>query len=350
MRRVRVVAATLVGALAGCSACTAEGADPGDDPTTEPPTTATVQRTDLTETLTEAGQLEYGAPRDLLAGLTGTVTWTPAVGAVVGEGEPLYKVDADPVLRLDGQVPAWRDLGPSVGDGQDVLQLERALRDLGYTDDLGMGVDRDWTWVTTIAVERWQEDHGLTQDGELPLGRVVFTEGDARIASVDVEEGTPVQPGTAVLRLGATERAVTVSVDPSDQRLVPVRSAVDLEFPDGTTARGRITEVAHVEASETTEESLDVTIDVVGKDAEAVADQLDGTSVQVGFSHQVAEDVLAVPVTALVALVDGGYGVERVAADATTAYLPVTPGAFSDTLVAVEGDGLAEGDEVVVTP
>ena len=69
-----------------------------------------------------------------------------------------------------------------------------------------------------------------------------------------------------------------------------------------------------------------------------------------GFAHTIAEDVLAVPVTALVALVDGGYGVEKVDADGARSYVAVTTGAFSDTLVEVESPDLAEGDEVVVTP
>ncbi len=311
-----------------------------------------MQRTDLTETLTESGQLGYGDPLDLPSGLTGTTTWLPAVGSVVENGEPLYRLDADPVLRLDGKVPAWRDLGPDVTSGRDVLQLERALTDLGYTDDLDMAVDGDWTWVTTIAVERWQRDHGLDDDGDLPLGRLVFTDGDVRVASVPVEDGTPVQPGTVVLQVGATQRTVTVSVDPTQQRLAPVRKAVELEFPDGTTARGRIREVEHIEATEQTDESLDVTIDVVGPEAKRkdVDKQLDGTSVQVGFSHNIAKDVLAVPVTALVALVDGGYGVEKVGADGATAYVAVSTGSFSETLVEVESPDLAEGDEVVVTP
>ncbi len=160
-----------------------------------------------------------------------------------------------------------------------------------------MAVDGDWTWVTTIAVERWQRDHGLDDDGDLPLGRLVFTDGDVRVASVPVEDGTPVQPGTVVLQVGATQRTVTVSVDPTQQRLAPVHKAVELEFPDGTTARGRIREVEHIEATEQTDESLDVTIDVVGPEAKRkdVGKQLDGTSVQVGFSHTVAKDVLAVP-------------------------------------------------------
>jgi hypothetical protein len=215
-----------------------------------------------------------------------------------------------------------------------------------------MEVDNDWTWVTTIAVERWQEDHGLEEDGELPLGRVVFTDGDVRVASVAVAEGTSVQPGTVVLKVSDTERTVTVSVDPTQQRLAPVNETVELEFPDGTTARGRIREVEHVEGDETTAEALNVSIAIAGPKADrrAVARQLDGTSVQVGFAHTVAEDVLAVPVTALVALVNGGYGVERVGADGARSYVAVTTGAFSETLVAVESTELAEGDEVVVTP
>jgi peptidoglycan hydrolase-like protein with peptidoglycan-binding domain len=355
-RRTSVAVALATGllsasALAGCSIPGAEGADPTDDsPST--PETATVQRTDLTEALTESGQLGYGDPLDLPAGLTGTVTWLPTVGTVVENGEPLYRLDADPVLRLDGKVPAWRDLGPDVTNGRDVLQLERALTALGYTDDLDMEVDGDWTWVTTLAVERWQRDHGLDDDGELPLGRVVFTDGDVRVASVAVEDGTPVQPGTVVLQVGDTQRTVTVSVDPTQKRLAPVHQAVTLEFPDGTTARGRIREVEHVEATESTDESLDVTIEVVGPEAKRkeVDKQLDGTSVSVGFSHTVAEDVLAVPVTALVALVDGGYGVEKVGADDKRSYVAVTTGSFSETLVEVESPELAEGDEVVVTP
>jgi hypothetical protein len=310
-----------------------------------------VQRTDLTETLTESGQLGYGDPLDLPSGLTGTTTWLPAVGTVIANGEPLYRLDADPVLRLDGKVPAWRDLDPYVTSGRDVLQLERALTALGYTDDLDMAVDGDWTWVTTIAVQRWQRDHDLDDDGALPLGRVVFTDGDVRVSSVPVEDGTPVQPGTVVVQVGPTQRTVTVSIDPTQKQLAPVRKAVELEFPDGTTARGRIREVEHVEATEATDESLDVTIEVAGPEDKrnAVDKQLDGTSVQVGFAHTVAEDVLAVPVTALVALVNGGYGVEKVDGG-NRSYVAVTTGSFSETLVEVESPDLAEGDEVVVTP
>jgi peptidoglycan hydrolase-like protein with peptidoglycan-binding domain len=335
-------------------ACNVPGTDDPADAADESasPTTATVQRTDLTETASESGQLGYGDPVDLSSGLTGTVTWLPKVGAVVADGQPLYRLDADPVLRLDGKVPAWRDLDPYVASGQDVRQLERALTSLGYAHGLDMDVDGDWTWVTTIAVQRWQRHHGLDDDGELPLGRVVFTDGDVRVASLVVEQGTPVEPGGVVLQVGDTARTVTVSVDPTQKQLAPVHKTVTLDFPDGTAARGRIREVEHVAATEETAEALQVTIEAVGPPAKrsGVEQQLDGTSVKVGFSHTLAEDVLAVPVTALVALVDGGYGVEKVGADGDRAYAAVTTGSFSDTLVEIASPDLAEGDEVVVTP
>jgi multidrug efflux pump subunit AcrA (membrane-fusion protein) len=212
-----------------------------------------------------------------------------------------------------------------------------------------MGVDREWTWVTPLAVEEWQEDLGLDETGELPLGSVVFTRGDVRVVDSLVDAGAQVQPGTAVLQVGDTRRDVTVSLEPTQKHLAPDGGKVDLTFPDGTKARGTITEVVNVPATEEgTEESLAVTVEV--PDKKKVAAQLDGTSVQVDFSYVLAEDVLTVPVTALVALAGGGYGVEKVGDDGTTSYVAVEPGSFADTAVEIADGDLAEGDRVVVTP
>ena len=61
------------------------------------------------------------------------------------------------------------------------------------------------------------------------------------------------------------------------------------------------------------------------------------------------DDVLAVPVNALVALLEGGYAVEQVDAAGAHHYLRVETGLFQDGLVEVTGDGLAAGDSVVVS-
>jgi len=57
--------------------------------------------------------------------------------------------------------------------------------------------------------------------------------------------------------------------------------------------------------------------------------------------------VLAVPVTALVALASGGYGV-YLREGAGRRLVGVTPGLFSSTLVEVEGPDLHEGATVEV--
>jgi hypothetical protein len=57
--------------------------------------------------------------------------------------------------------------------------------------------------------------------------------------------------------------------------------------------------------------------------------------------------VLAVPANALLALLEGGYAVERVTDGGGTELVAVETGLFADGWVEVSGD-LAEGDEVVV--
>ena len=309
--------------------------------------TATVRRGDLTESSTTSGTLEYAGDRSLLAESSGTVTWLPASGRVVREGQALYRIDTVPVVRLDGTVPAWRDRPAGFAAGADVEQLEEALLRLGYGTDVGMAADGAWAWTTTHAVKEWQEDHDLEETGRLPLGSVVFTAGDVRVSGHLLEKGDRVQPGTALLDVSGVGRQVAVSLSTTQRNLVPVGGAVELSFPDGTTARGRIVDVELVPApDEQSEDSLAVTIEPDGRTARrAVSGQLDGASALVTSTDVIAKDVLLVPVTALVAG-DDGYGLE-VVEDGRTRIVPVETGGFADTAVAVSGD-IAEGDEVVV--
>jgi multidrug efflux pump subunit AcrA (membrane-fusion protein) len=74
----------------------------------------------------------------------------------------------------------------------------------------------------------------------------------------------------------------------------------------------------------------------------------DSASVNVLLTTQSAQNVLTVPVQALVALAEGGYAVEVVDASGATHLVAVTPGLYSDTRVQVSSDQLHEGDDVVV--
>ena len=79
----------------------------------------------------------------------------------------------------------------------------------------------------------------------------------------------------------------------------------------------------------------------------AVADQkafagLDEASIDVAFTASRRENVLTVPVAALLALAEGGYGVEVVDGSATR-IVAVRTGLFARGRVEVSGGGLAEG-------
>ena len=81
------------------------------------------------------------------------------------------------------------------------------------------------------------------------------------------------------------------------------------------------------------------------------AGNLDQAPVSVNIVSARAREVLAVPISALVALTSGGYAVEVVrgsGSPATLQLVPVQTGLFSDSLVQVSGPGIAPGLEVEV--
>jgi hypothetical protein len=65
----------------------------------------------------------------------------------------------------------------------------------------------------------------------------------------------------------------------------------------------------------------------------------------VAFTASKVENVLTVPVAALLALAEGGYGVQIVEGG-TTKIVGVKTGLFAGGQVEVSGDGLAEGQVV----
>ena len=74
---------------------------------------------------------------------------------------------------------------------------------------------------------------------------------------------------------------------------------------------------------------------------------LDQAPVNVNITSQRANNVLAVPVNALLALAGGGFGVEVVTGSASR-LVGVTTGLYSNTLVQVSGPGITAGTRVEV--
>jgi peptidoglycan hydrolase-like protein with peptidoglycan-binding domain len=234
-----------------------------------------------------------------------------------------------------------------MSDGEDVRQLERNLRALGYDPDHGMTIDDDWTWATTAAVERFQDARDMTEDGTLTRGEVVFRPGPTRIGETRATVGQTVAPGAQIGELTSTLREVTVAVPADRQGVAQVRADVTIDLPNGRSARGRIEDVAKVAdkpASEDGEATIAVTIGMRGRAAHGTG--LDQAPVDVGFARERSKNVLAVPVTALLARSGGGFAVEVVAGGGHR-LVPVETGMYADDYVEVSGDGLSEGMTVV---
>jgi len=76
-----------------------------------------------------------------------------------------------------------------VGPGYDVLQLKRALADLGYDRAYTVSFDEEFTPATQQMVRAWQEDIGTVLDGVVDHGEVLFLPGPAQVLDVLTSPG-----------------------------------------------------------------------------------------------------------------------------------------------------------------
>jgi peptidoglycan hydrolase-like protein with peptidoglycan-binding domain len=308
-----------------------------------PINTAKVSRQTLKDTESADGELGYGTTTTATSRSSGTITGLPDSGQAFHRGQPLYKVNEKPTTLLYGSLPAYRRLTVD-SEGPDVLQLEQNLKALGYT---GFTVDDEYTSDTADAVEEFQEDRGLEETGSVELGQVVYAAGPIRVDSLAVQEGDPIGPGRKVLTYTGTTMAVTLQLEASDQRLAKKNAKVSVTLPDDSTVGGRVNEVSTViipaaSADKEPETMIEV---IVALDKQPTAYAL--AAVDVTFTAAERKNVLTVPVSALLALQEGGFGVE-VTDGTTSRYVPVKTGLFANGRVEVTGSGITEGLSVGV--
>lgn len=298
-----------------------------------PPATTKVARETLSGSVTVEGDLGYGETVPILAKAAGTVTWLPKVGATVERGDPVLRADNLPVVLLYGVLPMYRELRPGV-EGPDVALLERNLRDLGYA---GFTVDDEYTDLTAKAVRSWQEDLGRKETGVVDPSWLVVADGAIRIAELRVRPGAPATG--EVLGYTGAESVVTVKVDADQAGWAKPGVKVTVTLPDGKETPGTVASIgAKAEPKEPGETpKVPVTVTLGAK-----LGKLREGPVTATYVSEQRKNVLTVPVAALVALAEGGYGLE-VAEGGGTRFLPVEVGLFADGKAEVRGAGLAEG-------
>jgi multidrug efflux system membrane fusion protein len=346
-RAGRVAVAVAVVAAVGAAAAAGlglpdRGSEAGTGSTTAAPKTTKVTRQTLVDTKTEDGTLGHGSTVTVSGRLGGTLTELPAVGSTVQRGQSLYRVDNTPVVLLYGGLPAYRNLAPGV-EGADVRQFEENLAALGYK---GFTVDDEYTASTATAVKAWQGKLGLTKTGVVDLGRVVYAAGAVRVDEHKAAVGDPANG--ALLTCTGTGPVVTATLEVSQQRLATVGAAVTIKLPTGKSAPGKVVKVVTVitpaQNNNPAETNLEVT---VTPDDAAVFAGFDQITVEVAFTASRKENVLTVPVSALLALAEGGYGLQ-VVEGGTSRIVAVEIGMFAAGRVEVSGGGISESTLVGV--
>ncbi|MBU1494266.1 MAG: peptidoglycan-binding protein [Actinobacteria bacterium] len=291
----------------------------------------------ITQAYVEDWQADVGASDDGRVGL----------GEIVFVAGPftIESLDVEVGSQVGGSAVADISFASEATEGGDVLALEQALVRLGFDDDGAMTVDGVFDEQTRAAVIAWQASIGADDDGVVSPGEVVFLPQSVRISDRLADPGATVNPGTSILATSSYESVVTVDLPASDQAALEEGDRVVIVLPDNTEVSGMVSYKAE---TATLSSQGGATFDViVVLDDLAAAEGLDQAPVDVDVVTDRADGVMAVPVTALVALAEGGYAVEVEQADGSTRLVAVDPGMYADGLVEVTSDGLQAGDRVV---
>ncbi len=269
--------------------------------------------------------------------------------------------------------------------GLDVKQFESNLSALGYS---GFTVDESYTDLTANAVKRWQKDLGLPQTGTVGAGDVVYAPGPVRIAGTSARVGD--EASGDPVSYTSTSRMVTVNAPAADTDWAQRGSQVTVDLPDGRSVKGTVASLGAdatavpggsdgasdgggdgggdggsdgggdgggdggSDGGASGGRAATVSVVITFDDPDSLG-RLQSGPVTVRYTNKQRKDVLAVPVAALTALAEGGYGLEP-ADGATPAgngqdagpgrFVAVRTGLFAQGMVEVSGPGVHEGMKV----
>lgn len=210
MTLVAVVAAAGVGWVAGTRIKSPAQVEAEAEPPEASLITVPVVRMVIANDVVVRGTVRFDEPESVATPtladpeLTPVVTWVPAVGAELPEGEVLFELAGRPTFALRGDLPMFRTA--MLGDkGEDIAQLQSALTDLGFDPGIVDGVyGRD----TEAAVRSFYESHGYQP---IAADQALLDQVEAMEANVDVARASYNAAAASRAEADKAQRAVTAA-------------------------------------------------------------------------------------------------------------------------------------------
>jgi len=271
----------------------------------------------------------------------GTVTSLDfSAGASLEAGQTAYTVDLAPVSVAQGTIPMYRSLSEGA-KGEDVAQLQRLLKELGYFASDAFG---EFGPLTRSAVKRWQEASGEEPTGLVDIGRLVFVE----------ELPTRVNP-LAEFQVGDVVSGNEYAFDVLDAGVTFTAGLTENQARQ--IAPGQVVEITSPTASTWVGETGTVTVDhesggylvsvvpvddapLCGEGCESLPPDESGVTLRGRIVLQAEANGALVPTAAIISLGDGTAAV--VGVDGDPIQITVIAGANGQSLV----EGVAIGTEV----
>jgi hypothetical protein len=361
---VVVIGAVCAGTVVVLAHQPAEGAPSAAVPAAA---TAQIERRSLSTSQSIDGTVGFGSPRDLSGQGSGVVTWLPQPGSTIRRGHQLYRVDDRPVALFYGALPLYRDIAGKNLVGRDVEVIAANLvamgYDIGYQPGAGAQIPkragektkttkpaktvtvRSGEGVLTpslkAAIRRWQKDQHLDETGSVKVGDVVVQSGPVRVNSVAVQPGATAEQ--ALMSVSAIRKVISVDADADQVGAMHRGEKVGITRPDESRVKGRVTSIGTTVTTDESDATKKVTV-MIAPDHVKSLSGIDSADVTVVFAGTTHKNVLAVPVEALVSLNEGGYAVQL----PTGALIAVETDLFADGMVEIRGEGLEDGENVVV--
>jgi macrolide-specific efflux system membrane fusion protein len=352
--RTWVIAGVVVVALAGGGVYWFAVAAPANSATAEvAPTTVTASLETMEQTVESSGTLAAAVQEDVSFSVSGTVTAVNVqAGAVVAAGDVLATVDT---LTVDSALLAAK------------ATLASAEAKLSDSEDDSDGSDADVAQIASnaasvtvaqTAVTEAEADvaaavltapvAGLVTAATVEVGDVISgsgSSGSSGSASAEASTGatTTTTSSAAFSIVGTDSWQVELAVGEADIADVALADQVELALDDGTAFFGTVTEVGLLASTTSGAVTYPVTVTVTG----TPEGLFDGIAVTASIVYERRTDVLTVA-SAAVTTTGDTTTVTTLDADGNEVETAVTVGETVGNLTEIV-DGLAEGDEVVVT-